>query len=146
MSTGAKVAIAIVALLIIIFTLKSFWISHILSIILSVATIVCNIIFLPDESMDKLIPVFVFGASVLYLFGEFIFDSDDTGEWEGVWHDCGKFWTFEPVSGGFLGFSLICTAIAGVIFGLGAYHWPPLCYILPVVVVGVDIFLLKYIG
>lgn len=45
MSTGAKVAIAIVALLIIIFTLKSFWISHILSIILSVATIAATSFF-----------------------------------------------------------------------------------------------------
>lgn len=61
-----KIFLAILGIIFIVFTLKSFWISHILSILLSVAAIVCNAVFLPE---GLLIPCVIFRRP-FYVFSE----------------------------------------------------------------------------
>lgn len=79
-SDGIKFFLAILGIIFIVFTLKSFWISHILSILLAVVAIVCNVVFLPER---LLIPCVIFSASVLCIFGKLIFDEEETEEFEG---------------------------------------------------------------
>lgn len=140
-----KIFLAILGIIFIVFTLKSFWISHILSILLSVAAIVCNVVFLPE---GLLIPCVIFSASVLCIFGELIFDEEETEEPEGrKGRRCRASIGFSTEFFGFgLVISLIVTVVAALIFAFGGGVWIPLCYILPAAVVVGDVLLIKYLG
>ena len=140
-----KIFLAILGIIFIAFTLKSFWISHILSIAFSVATILCNAFFLAE---DRRIPCLVFAVSVLYIFGDLIFDREEPEAAEGkkgrrcraFAGEASEFFGFGPV------ICLVATLVAVLTFAFFGELWPPLCYLLPVAVIAGDVLMIKYLG